>query len=49
MIYKIAIKDDKLWGFGSGQDVTFRSGYDTIESFDNEEEFEKRKQELIGS
>ena len=49
MTFLIAIKDGKIFGSGSGENVAFKPGYDSIETFDNEDAFASRLAELRGA
>ena len=46
MIYKIATLQGKLYGAGFGEDVSFKPGFDKVETFDNQDAFDARMAEL---
>jgi len=46
MVYKIAIKNGVLFAAGSGEDVTFQQGYDSVETLNSQAAFDARLAEL---
>jgi hypothetical protein len=49
MVLKIALKDNALFGAGSGEDVSFSSGFTSLETFEDQTSFNARLKELENS